>query len=66
MKKGLLIYLGIGVAISLKAAPLSWDDALKGRGLGNLPFWILGYPIPVAAELIKQITGEYPSWTPAL
>lgn len=61
-----LIYLAAGALISTKTAPLSWSMALKGQGVGNLPFWIFAYPIPLAAEAIKQVTGEYPSWTPEL
>lgn len=60
------VYVGIGVALSLTTAPLSWREAVRGEGLGNIPFWALGWPIPVAAEAVKQITGEYPEWTPEL
>lgn len=52
-------YLAIGIALSVKAAPMSW-----AHPPGNLPFWILLWPWPVAAEVVKQITGDYPRWTP--
>ena len=59
MNKYALGYLIVGVALSIKAAPLSWRNPP-----GNLPLWVLAWPWPVAAEATKQVTGKYPKWTP--
>jgi hypothetical protein len=54
-------YVVVGTLISMKTAPISWQYPP-----GNLPFWIFLWPVPVAAEAVQRVTGEYPSWTPNL
>lgn len=32
----------------------------------HLVFFMFLWPWAIAAQIVKQITGEYPSWTPPL
>ena len=63
MKTSIAVYLLIGLALSLKAAPISWKTIFQGQP-GNVPFWVGLWPWPVAAQAYKYITGEFPDWTP--
>jgi len=64
--KVFLIYIVLGGFISLKAAPVSWGQLIKLKGVGNIPFWVIAWPWPVAAQIVKSITGDYPKWAPNL
>ena len=48
-----LIYLVIGTSIAVFSGTYFW-------------FFTLLWPWPVAAEVVKQTTGEYPKWMPPL
>lgn len=49
----LFIYLAIGAGIA----------SYSGT---HLVFFTLLWPWPVAAQITKKVTGEYPTWTPPL
>ncbi len=49
----LLIYLAIGLGLA----------SYSGT---HLAFFTFFWPWAVAAQAVKKITGEYPSWTPPL
>ena len=48
-----LIYLAIGLGIALSSGT-------------HIFFFTFFWPWPIAAQIVKRITGKYPKWTPAL
>jgi len=74
------VYVAVGFFVSWRTCPSSWAVLLQGRGLFDpdgeqrdrallvqnaYVIWAL-WPWPIAAHLVRLVTGRYPSWTPPL
>lgn len=54
------------VPVNNDGTPQRLEDQPLKHPLGNIPFWLLAWPVPLAAQGVKAVTGKYPSWTPWL
>lgn len=56
----LLFYLVVGLILAKIACPISFPF-----GRNSISVTLL-WPWPVAAHLVRLVTGKYPKWTPPL
>jgi hypothetical protein len=59
-----LFLLGLYVLVGLCLACMVMPPALPARR--NVLIAVLLWPWPIAAELVRMVTGRYPRWTPFL